>query len=196
MSTSTSTSALVARPTPLLMPATRADVLPAQGGRRLHLLDLENLLDGQVSAARVRTLWQIYTDTFDLGPSDIVVAACAEKRAGEVLFALPPSVRVVLGHDGPDGADQALMDAIDAPHQAARFDQVIIGSRDHAFVPMATQFVAGGCPVTLFAPRRFLSAALRMVASTRITLSLDVLPWCTPIPHGRSYEGHTVIHAS
>lgn len=162
--------------------------LGTPGVRRLHLLDVENLLSGEVSPTRVRAFWQMYRDQH-VGPQDLVVVACAERVAGDVLFNLPATVRVVLGEDVPDGADRALIEAVDATHQAARFDEVLLGSGDGVFVPLVTEFITAGCPVELVTPYRDVSAALRLACTSHTAMALHRLPVEPRSPRGRLHRG-------
>lgn len=157
-------------------PIDQLHLVPTVAPRRLHVLDIENLLGAKVSIARVHVLWDLYRGVVGVGPQDLVVVGCAQHFAPTVLFTLPSSVRVVVGDDLPDGADRALLDAVDARHQAQRFDEVVIGSGDHAFAPMAAELVAGGCAVTLATAAAWVSPALRLAATTHVTLPFHLLP--------------------
>jgi len=117
--------------------------------RTLHILDIENLLEGVVTSARVTEFWKQYARLAPVGEDDLVVVGCARRVAMSVLFSLPRRFSVVLGEDVKDGADVALLRAVDPVHQAKRFDRVVIGSGDGAFEPMAWMFREGGCRTEL-----------------------------------------------
>ena len=153
--------------------------------RALHLLDVENLLGGRVTSSRVKALWELYCMTAEVEEVDLVVAACSHRSASQVLFALPSRVRVVIGSDVPDGADVALLDAVDASRQAARFARVVVGSGDHAFAPLAQEFVAAGCPVDLVTGPGFSARRLRMVCRSHRHFSYHRLPQVWPIGSDR-----------
>lgn len=154
--------------------------------RALHLLDVENLLGGHVTASRVKVMWELYCATAEVDNADLVVAACSHRFASRVLFALPSRVRVVIGADVRDGADVALLEAVDAPRQATRFARVVVGSGDHAFVPLAQQFVAAGCPADLVTGIGSTARRLRMVCRSHQNFSYHRLPQVWPIGSGLS----------
>lgn len=165
--------------------ATRtAGFLPPQ--RALHLLDVENLLGGHVTASRVKVLWDLYSATAQVDKVDLVVAACSHRFASRVLFALPSRVRVVIGADAHDGADVALLEAVDASLQATRFTRVVVGSGDHAFTAMAQEFVAAGCPADLVTGIGFTARRLRMVCRSHQHFSYHRLPQVWPIGSGQT----------
>jgi hypothetical protein len=154
--------------------------------RALHLLDVENLLGGHVTASRVKVMWELYCATAEVEKADLVVAACSYRFASRVLFALPSRVRVVIGADVRDGADVALLEAVDAARQATRFARVVVGSGDHAFTPMAQQFAAAGCPADLVTGVGFVARRLRMVCRSHRRFSYHRLPQVWPIGSGQT----------
>jgi len=161
-----------------------AGSFPSQ--RTLHLLDIENLLGGRVTAARVKVMFALYCETAEVDVADLVVAACSHRFASKVLFALPAQVRVVIGADVPDGADLALLDAVDAQSQAARFARVVVGSGDHAFAPLAQEFVVAGCPADMVTGSGFTARRLRMVCRSHRHFAYHRLPQVWPFSTGQS----------
>lgn len=115
--------------------------------RTLHLLDLENIVGGNVSPSLVAEAWEEYARVTGMRAGDQVVVSVARRNAVPAFFALPAGIRRVVGANGPDGADAALLAEVDVTDVARRFGQVIIASGDHAFAPLARALAAAGVPV-------------------------------------------------
>lgn len=115
--------------------------------RTLHLLDLENLVDGYVAYESVESVWNEYRQVTGMLADEQAIVSVAKRNAKAAFFALPSGVRRVLGSDGPNGADAALIDSIDAKWVAANFGQVMLASGDHIFTPTVQQFLNFGVPV-------------------------------------------------
>jgi hypothetical protein len=151
------------RPRTLRNPAVRPclTTAPLTGRARLHVLDLDNLhattmLDHAL-IHRVRDDYRLIGST----NSDLVFAACNHDPTGRnriqaglnfhVLEEWMPA-RVRLAH-GPDGADHALLhdleDLAHAENLTGRFEDVVIGSGDHAFAPVARRLEYDGLTVHL-----------------------------------------------
>ena len=116
--------------------------------RTLHLVDLENLLAGRVIGEDVADVWAEYSRVTALHRDDHVVVSVAKRHAEAAFFALP-GVQRVIGADGPDGADIALIDAVPIGWAASRFAQVMLASGDHIFGDIASRLRAEGLPVAL-----------------------------------------------
>jgi len=80
-----------------------------------------------------------------------------------------PGAKIVTGK-GKDGADQALIDAVDADHAADRYSELCIVSGDHAFGEVAHAARRAGLRVRVVAPHAGLSTALRVYADTTVIL--------------------------
>jgi|GEM_PF-3168730 len=108
---------------------TLAPWVPA--GRRLVLIDLENLVGG--SAASLETVREA------LAALDVAVGRTSHDvrvvASGSTLLTtamtLLSGTRVSLGR-GIDGADRRLLDELDAAHVVGRFDSVVLVSADGA----------------------------------------------------------------
>ena len=107
--------------------------------RTLNLLDVENLVGGQVSSASVRDMWTEFVDIADPRWEDHSTVAVSRRNAAAAFFALPTGVRRVIGADQPDGADLALIDSVDIHWVTTHFGRVMIGSGDHIFTNLAEQ---------------------------------------------------------
>ncbi len=126
----------------------------ARGGRHrstrprtLNLVDLENLVGGDVDAPRVRETWSQFVSAVDTRFDDHSTVAVSGRHAAAAFFALPTGIRRVIGANRPDGADLALIDSIEIDWVTANFGQVVIASGDHIFAPMARQFREAGLGV-------------------------------------------------
>ena len=71
---------------------------------------------------------------------------------------------------GHDGADRALIENFDIDHAAKRFDAVVIGSGDHAFIDVAYRARQRGLKVVVVSRPASLSRAL----ATYADLVIDV----------------------
>lgn len=106
--------------------------------RALHLIDLENLVGTARDAESVRQAWTAYLRAVPVLPGDAVVVGTAAHFAGTAWFALPEhGIRRVVGANAPDGADLALLAAIDPGRDFQRFDVLVVGSGDHIFGDLA-----------------------------------------------------------
>lgn len=112
--------------------------------RTFHLVDMENLVGGAVSTRSVAGAWTEYVTAAGVREGDQVVVGVARRHAATTFFALPTGIRRLVGSDGPDGADRALLEAVDVGLVAERFERVVIGSGDHAFTDLAAELLQRG----------------------------------------------------
>ncbi len=115
--------------------------------RALHLVDLENLVGGEIASSRVHDIWSEFVRVVDHRHHDLSTVAVSQRHSATAFFALPSAIRRVVGKNCPDGADLALIESVDVGWAAANFGQVIIASGDHIFAPVARQFRAAGLRV-------------------------------------------------
>lgn len=149
----------------------------ASRGRTLYLVDIENLVAGQVSTANVQRAWAACRQQLPTAAGDQVRIGCCPQVAATVAFALPSATRqLLIGPSGPDSADRALLDCVDVAFTASQFAHVVIASGDHAFAPLATALTRAGLAVTAIThtQTRF-SPRLKMAATsfTRLWCSLE-----------------------
>lgn len=129
--------------------------------RSLHLIDIENLLGMPPVLATVDDFIEAaacYLERVQAGPEDQYIVACDVTNAFEARAAFP-GARLVFGR-GPDGADRALIDAVDVDHVATRFDRVYLGSGDCAFTWLCYELEDKGLDVTVVSLSRGLSRRL------------------------------------
>lgn len=115
--------------------------------RTINLVDLENLVGGDVNNELVRRTWSEFVGVTDTRYDDHSTVAVSKRHAATAFFALPSAIRRVIGANRPDGADIALLESVDTDWAAANFGQVVIASGDHIFAPLAQQFRDAGLRV-------------------------------------------------
>jgi hypothetical protein len=137
--------------------------------RRLHLVDIENLVGdplpslGQVSQAR-----GLYGARLSFGAMDQVEVASSHLTLVNAALGWPHAHYRT--RSGPDGADLALLDVLRHEDVAVRFTHVAIGSGDHLFAEEAARLAAQGVWVTVVSRQRSLSPRLRLAACEVIFL--------------------------
>lgn len=159
-------------------PATAADTTRP---RRYMLIDWENLTHGiRQSRTDLHALVRVLTkEAPGICDTDHVVIGASRYviRSHRWLFDQIPHAHIVIGADTTDGADQALLSAINIHHVARNFDELVIGSGDHAFAPLAHKARQLGLAVqtvTTETPNGYplLSRALASQATTRTRIRL------------------------
>lgn len=152
--------------------------LVAENGRRLaseerelHVLDVENGVgSGLLTRADVRSLMGAYQSS---------VRPCAGAQFVGATSSAPGLLQAALGwgpgprwmhEDGPDGADQCLIEELAHPKTAERFTHVFVLSGDHIFVDSVAALVTRGIRVTVVSRPTALNFRLRLEASNVIYL--------------------------
>jgi hypothetical protein len=144
--------------------------------RPLHLIDIDNLMgDPRVVDPSVIDRWQSnYSRTAGLRGGDhaIVGTGCNSMHAFAVQKAWN-SYRIVRRR-GPDGADEALIDAAITEAERGRYTSFVIGSGDHRFADLHDHLIGLGYPVTVVSRQRALSRMLRSRAGDRVLYLPDL----------------------
>ena len=104
-------------------------------GRSYHLIDVENLYAAHHQAQFEVWFAEFYRQVVGVGPDDLLTVAADRSRAFEIDAVFPGAQRLV--GVGPDGADIALLDAIDWPTLHRGCDTLVIASGDGRFVDAA-----------------------------------------------------------
>lgn len=164
------------RPTPADMPALAIPsarvAAPEPAGRTLHLINIENLVAGQVAEANLATAWRAYQRRFPINDGDQVRIACSSATAALVGFTIPTGRQLLIGANTRNGADHALIDSVDVAFTADRFEQVILASGGHIFAPLAAALAGAGCPVTVtYLTYLHCAKALQLAATTCQSMS-------------------------
>jgi hypothetical protein len=138
--------------------------------RTLHVIDLENLASGaDKSADEFLDVLDRYRSVMRIAPHDLVEVALDASAWRGVAFALPRGWRVRFGY-GRDGADRALLRAVDLRVAVARFDRVVIGSGDGAFVGLVEGLTSAGRRVDVVSRPGSLSGCLARAATVVVPL--------------------------
>lgn len=139
-------------------------------GRRLVLVDIENLAGGADLGPTSVTAWHD-----DLAASGLVrggdqVVLAGSHHAMQVAAFAWPGQPLRKVRSGPDGADLALLDHLDDT-VVQRFDSVVIVSGDGIFTSAVAPLTSQGVIVTVAARTETLSARLRLAATHVVFLS-------------------------
>lgn len=143
-------------------------------GRTQHLIDLENLVGGpfpDASAALARL--DEYLAASDWQPGDLAVVATNRWLHRRIAFDLPRHLRA-LPVIGKDGADLALLGWTSPADLARRFDRLVVGSGDHAFVELVAGTAARGVPAWVVGVTGSISARLEAAATHTVVLDRAV----------------------
>lgn len=120
-------------------------------GRRLHLVDVENLVGGgHVTRTEVERCSDAYERLSVVQPGDLVVVGCNPHEVLAVGLGWRRPHRIVMAH-GPDGADEALLRVIEAEDVHARFTELLVASGDGIFAGAVRWLRGLGMKVTVVA---------------------------------------------
>jgi hypothetical protein len=118
--------------------------------KRRWIVDLENLTHGaKATCEQTAALWGVLTQQAPgIASHDHVVVGAARYVVRKYRAAINgANVKWVVGSDGPDGADRALIAAIDLRRVARDYDELVIASGDGAFTDLARKAKALGLTV-------------------------------------------------
>jgi len=149
--------------------------------RRYLLVDIENLTHGaKATRDDAAKLWDVLTQQAPgIAPHDHVVIGAARSVVRKYRTTITgANIKWVTGANTPDGADHALLAAIDLYRVARDFDELVIVSGDHAFAGLARRAQQFGLTVHVVTAdsldgRPMLSRELANVADTRALVRLD-----------------------
>lgn len=148
--------------------------------RRYVLFDVENPTCGaKATGEELSELWAILKrQAPGIASHDHVVAGASRSVARKYRNVISGhNVKWVVGADAPDGADRALLAAIDLRRVARRYDELVIISGDHAFAELAHRARTFGLTVQVVTAqhpeeRSMLSRELAAAADTRTLVRL------------------------
>ncbi|WP_421735703.1 NYN domain-containing protein [Cellulomonas sp.] len=143
---------------------------PPAGPRTLFIYDIENVIGAgaHITAAQVGRAQARLNAAVPVRPGDHTVIACNGANAAAVHLSWAGSAdrRV---RSGRDGADAALLEAIDdAKWVAARYKRVVIATGDGGFAEAVASLKAAGCTVVVIAPDVGLSKRMRLAAGPHL----------------------------
>ena len=136
--------------------------------RTLHLVDIENLIGADPKTASIHDVHHAFAQfalTARQRVADLMIVACNPKLVVKVGNTLRGAGRIH-PRKGHDGADLALLDAVDVDLWSQRFDRIVIGSGDHIFTETATCLRAAGLEVVVVGLDGHVSIDLRNSASS------------------------------
>jgi hypothetical protein len=137
--------------------------------RRLHLVDIENLVgDPLPSLGQVRRARGLYEARLAFGAMDQVEVASSHLALVNAALGWPYAHYRT--RSGPDGADLALLDVLRHEDVAGRFTHVVIGSGDHLFAEEVARLAGQGVWVTVVSRQHSLSRRLELAAREVIFL--------------------------
>lgn len=113
--------------------------IPTTGfdSRALWLIDIENMVGGPNAPLEdVREVVAKLLGGVPRTPRDQIIVGSSTFFAKRVWFEMPHNIQRVL-RDGPDGGEQALIDAVDLDWVSTRFGRLVIASGDNKFVEAA-----------------------------------------------------------
>jgi hypothetical protein len=145
----------------------------ASSGRRLVVVDIENVAGGAVQTAEQAACAHLSVDAAcPLRTDDLVVIGTS--HIGVVASGIGwPGPRIVV-RSGVDGADLALLEVLTTERVAERFESVVLVSGDGIFTGAVAALQARGVNVTVVAYADRCAKRLRLAASR--TVFLDAIP--------------------
>lgn len=140
-------------------------------GRRLVLVDIENVVGGALrTAAAAAWSQRVVASALSLAPGEHVIVGVSSVDGLFHAKRSWPQARIVV-ELGCDGADRALLDVLCNERVADRFDRVSIVSGDGTFAEEAARLGQKGVAVTAAGWRMCMAPRLRLAAHQ--TLLLD-----------------------
>ncbi len=150
--------------------AGRRTSVPSLHGRRLIVVDVENVVGGAVVTRRAAA-WAYWLVKRALGlrPDEQVVVGVSHRSALETGLAWPGARLVV--RSGLDGADRALIDVLSDENISERFSELVLVSGDGIFTDAIAALAAQGVHVTVAAHPTGLAKRLRLAAGRTVVLA-------------------------
>ena len=143
--------------------------------RSLHLIDIENQVCGHVTPSNCREFYIAYAELGLIRPGDHVVVGTSPESLADT-FTLPCSWRRVMGPEGPQSADLAMLSAAAMTTEALRtYDSLILASSDGGFLDLVLRVKQAGLQVTLISNKLQAPHWQLYVAASR-HLAIDLKP--------------------
>lgn len=137
--------------------------LPRHVGRRILLVDIENLAGGAVLNAR-QVAWAKAQLVEAIGLNDMDQVVIGTSHIGLITIGTNWKRQRYVVRSGDDGADMALLEVL-AENLASRYDEVVLASGDGIFTNAVAALGATGVVVHVVAPAHALSRRLHAAAS-------------------------------
>lgn len=151
------------------VPLVRRPNKRALRGRRLVLVDIENVVGGAaMTAATARWARDVVDAALSVAEGEQVVIATSHAGLLSTCSAWP-AARVKV-RSGKNGADLELLDVLVTERLAERFEEVVVVSGDGIFADAIAALASKGVLVTVASWHRSLSARLRLAAGATVYL--------------------------
>jgi len=138
-------------------------------GRRLVVVDIENLVGGAVLAVeQAERAHRFIQEAVSLNDREQVVIGTS--HVGVLATGLGWRGPRIVARSGADGADLALLDVLKHERVEERFDGVVLVSGDGIFTDVVASLGASGLDVTVVARAGRCSKGLRMAASRTVLI--------------------------
>lgn len=145
-------------------------------GRRLVVVDIENMVGGAVMAAEdAAQARRCLQEAVGLREDEQVIIATSHISFMAAALGWQGAHRNLPPRSGKDGADLALLDVLTGERVEERFDEVVLASGDGIFTDVVAALGAAGVKVTVVAHRDGCSKRLRMAASHTVFLQAGAL---------------------
>jgi len=148
--------------------------------KRYFLVDTENLTHGaKGTCEQTAALWSVLKQAPGIAPHDHVVVGAGRYVVRKYRAVINgANVKWVVGSELPNGADRALLAAIDLRRVARDYDELVIASGDGAFTELARRAKALGLTVHVITTqhpeqRSMLSRELSAVADFHTLIRLE-----------------------
>lgn len=152
----------------------KTDALPLKKrvlrGRRLVVVDIENVVRGAVVAAKqAEDAQRLLEEAVTLSGCEQVIIGTS--HIGVLATWLGWRGPRIVAHSGENGADLALIQILTGERIAERFDEVVLASGDGIFTDAVAALGAAGVAVTVVAHSDGCSRRLQMAASRTVFLN-------------------------
>ncbi|MGA7436095.1 MAG: NYN domain-containing protein [Solirubrobacterales bacterium] len=140
--------------------------------RAFHVIDIENIIrNPRPTLNEVRQAKETYLAADHYRSGDLVVIACNHGAASAVAFGWPEA-RLIL-RSGKDGADLALLQALDEGDIPNRYSVTIVASGDGIFADAVSLLGRQGVEVTVIYPTDGISRRLEMAAFRHVRFEFE-----------------------
>lgn len=138
-------------------------------GRSLHVVDVANeIRSGFFGIEDVEHLHRVWDIVVEPGNMDQYFLATGPGTAEALAFGwrnVKPVIR-----SGQDGADDAIIEYLDADFIASRYERVFLGTGDHKMLDAAKALIERGVEVTIVARRKTLHAGYKHIGAKIVYL--------------------------
>jgi len=142
----------------------RMDITPQ---RTAHLIDIENLVGcGVFGRSEADAGRECYHALGLIRPGDHVIVACNPLGVGKIGHPWP-GARLLVGH-GPDGADRALLGALESERLELRFERIVLASGDGIFSDTVARLRGARREVTVVGREGSIARRLRLAAGHNV----------------------------